>query len=329
MKHAIGFALLLPILASANDSVGGVKAGGIVLRNTDAIAMKKEVLTVNHRLISVDYEFVNESAKDIDETVVFPLPPYPATQQPYETYYGQPAGFAITVDGRNVGFHTVVQAFLNGVDVSAQLRQFGLSDAQIAYNASFDQQLKVAALSTQQQRQLVRHKLIAEGPTGETGPAWEVRVSYVWQQKFPANKTVRVHHAYRPFVAGGPGESGMGADTAKRYCADPDFLKSWKKLAVRVGGPDGDYLNPAKVAYILKTGNNWKRGIEDFTLNIVKSDPSELISLCFPGTFNKIDARTYQVRLRNFRPASDLDVYFGNVNPSDDSNEGRMPLIRR
>ena len=87
-------------------------------------------------------------------------------------------------------------------------------------------------------------------------------------------------------------------------------------------------LGGAKASYILKTGNNWKRGIEDFTLNLVKQDPSELISLCFPGTVNKVDARTYQVHLKNFRPASNLDVYFGNV-ASPSGNDGKMPIMRK
>jgi hypothetical protein len=33
------------LLASANDGIGAVSAGGIVFGKTDAIAMKKEVLT--------------------------------------------------------------------------------------------------------------------------------------------------------------------------------------------------------------------------------------------------------------------------------------------
>ena len=39
----------------ANDGVGQVAIGGIVFGKTDAIAMKKEVLNVRHRKISVDY----------------------------------------------------------------------------------------------------------------------------------------------------------------------------------------------------------------------------------------------------------------------------------
>jgi hypothetical protein len=67
------------------------------------------------------------------------------------------------------------------------------------------------------------------------------------------------------------------------------------------------------VSYILKTGNTWKNGIEDFTLNLIKKDPGELISLCFPGGFKKINPTTLQIHLTNFKPQQDLRVYFGNI----------------
>jgi len=324
MKSIIAVALLLPALAGANDGIGGVSAGGIVFGKTDAIAMKKEVLTVSHRLISVDYEFVNESAKDVVETIIFPLPVYTATLLPSPTYYGQPGNFSITVDGKPVDFRTEVRAMLDDEDVTAQLHGVGISDAQIAYHQDFGPQAKAPPLTAKQRQQLTALKLIGTGPSDEQEPLWSIQVNYVWRQKFPAQQRVTVHHAYRPFVTAGPGASGMDAETARRYCADAAFTKRWKRLAAR---NDGQYLNAAQVSYILKTGNTWKNGIEDFTLNIVKQAPEELVSLCFPGTFKKTDANTFQVRLRNFRPTEDLEVYFGNIDPNGEPNDGQMPRV--
>jgi hypothetical protein len=62
---------------------------------------------------------------------------------------------------------------------------------------------------------------------------------------------------------------------------------------------------------------------------VVKSAQAELVSLCFPGAFKKTDAKTYQVHLSNFQPNQDLEVYFGNVEPSDDSNNGLMPVLNK
>lgn len=327
MKYAIA-ALLLPLAtgAAANDGIGAVGAGGIVFRKTDAIAMKKEVLNVGHQWITVDYEFLNESAADVEETIIFPMPGYPVGEQLSETYYGQPGGFKVTVDGKDVPARTAVRALIDGTDVTAELRKAGLSDAQIAYPdfAARRHKIKVPPFTAQQRKQLKAARLLDQGSSGEETPMWDAQVSYVWQQTFPRNRIVRVHHEYRPLVGAGPGESVFDQAAAKRYCADRAFLNSWDKAIT-----SGNGYSAAKVAYILKTGNTWKNGIEDFTLNVVKSAPSELVTLCFPGTFKKVDARTYQVKLRNFRPAGDLEVFFGNPVEAADDTRAELPHLSR
>jgi len=318
--------LLLPVLAQANDGIAGVSAGGIVLRKTDAIAMKKEVLNVSHDLITVDYEFLNESAADVEETIVFPLPAYTAALQPSDTYYGQPDGFSIRVDGKAVPFTSILVALDEaGNDITATLRKVGLTTAQIANTPAFGDTPKVPPLTTQQKRQLHKLALMTnDGPSGPDEPTWRVQVNYVWKQKFPTNQVVRVHHAYQPFVDGGPGAWSVDPDFGRRYCADASFLKARGRIAAR--GGMGDAVPAVFVSYILKTANTWKRGIEDFTLNLVKRKPEELISLCFPGTFRKVDSNTLQVRLKNFQPTQDLDIYFGNVDGSG-GHGGVMPVL--
>ncbi len=333
MKNKITLAIALvtasfPTLVTANDGVAGVSAGGIVFRKTDAIAMKKEVLNVSYGLISVDYEFLNESAQDVEETIVFPLPPYPSATQASDSYYGQPSGFSIRVDGKPVSFTTRLVALFEKKDITSQLKKIGLTEAQIAYNPSFAHSAPAPAptvppLTAAQHQQLRKAGLIGEQFDGEQGQLWDVQVNYVWKQRFPVNTVVRVHHEYRPFTDKGPGASYVDDDFAKTYCADKDFFAAYRKIVKRKGN---EQLNVEKVSYILKTGNTWKRGIEDFTLNVIKGAPDELISLCFPGTFKKINARTYQVRLRNFKPADDLAIYFGNIGAGS-SNDGVMPVL--
>jgi hypothetical protein len=315
-------AALAPGLALANDGVSSVSAGGVVFRKTDAIAMKKEVLNVSQDLISVDYEFVNESSSDVEETMAFPLPVYAAAENPTKTYYGQPDGFTIEVDGKPVGFTTVLVALYAGQAITGELKDLGLTDAQIAFNPAFGPAAKVTPLSPRQRRQLTELRYFGDGKNDDAGPLWDVQVNYVWKQKFAVNKVVRVHHAYRPFVAYGPSEWGM----ERAFCADAAFKKAWARLAAKT---DGRTVLANNLGYILKTGNTWKNGIEDFTLNLIKKEPEELISLCFPGTFKKIDARTLQVRLKNFHPTQDLEVYFGNIADGGYGREGVMPVLKR
>ena len=321
-------ALAWSAMAAANDGIGSVGAGGILFGKTDAVAMKKEVLSVSTDLIKVEYEFLNESARDVEETIFFPLPAYAAGYHGSPTYYGQPQQFSVEVDGKRKEYETTFVAKLDSVDVTARLRQLGLSDAQIAYFPShtpFDR--KVAPLSAPQRKIMLKEGLLAQLYDEEWVPAWTVKVIYLWQQKFPAGKVVRVRHQYAPFVAAGPGASYLGEGDAfeKKYCSDKAFYQSWNRLAARQG--EGGFVNAVWVSYILTTGNTWKNGIEDFTLNLIKGKPDELVSLCFPGTFRKINPTTLQVKLRNFRPQQDLEVYFGNVEGGGE-HDGVAPLIR-
>ena len=50
-----------PIIATANDTVGAVEAGGIEFKKTDEISMEKEVLTISSNLVRVEYEFLNKT----------------------------------------------------------------------------------------------------------------------------------------------------------------------------------------------------------------------------------------------------------------------------
>ncbi|WP_028101411.1 DUF4424 family protein [Pseudoduganella violaceinigra] len=315
-------ALTLPNFALANDGIAAVGVGGIVFGKTDVIAMKKEVLNISHNLISVDYEFLNESASEVEETIVFPLPPYTAAQQGSETYYGQPDGFSIRVDGKPVAFTSrMVARSPDGTDITAQLKKLGLSNRQIAYTPEFSATSGAVPGFTPAQSKQLRQLNLLDEDTG--APTWQVEVNYVWKQKFPARQIIRVHHDYRPFVAAGPGESRMGEGFAQTYCTDQSYLKA----RARIENKENAYFDTRNVSYILKTGNTWKRGIEDFTLNIIKRRPEELVSLCFPGTFKKIDAHTYQVHLSNFHPTKNLEVHFGNIEGGQDENAGVMPVL--
>lgn len=57
---------------------------------TDAVAMRREVLEVSWQRIRVDYEFVNESGREVTLPVVFPLPLYGPAGPSY-AWTGQPS----------------------------------------------------------------------------------------------------------------------------------------------------------------------------------------------------------------------------------------------
>ena len=326
MKNILLAGLLLPGLAQATEAVKGVPVGGIVLNNTDRIGLKKQVLNISRASVSSEYELLNESTMPLEETITFPLPEYAVAKLPAGAYYGEPAGLTITVDGKPAPFKTLLVARMKDSDVTSQLRKLGLTDAQIAYHPAFGVELAYNPLTPAQEQQLAKLKLW----TAVTGPAWTVQPTYMWKQKFPVKQVVKVQYAYRPFVTRGAAGAGVPAvepDFAARYCADKAFMGAYKKAGAKSGK---DAVDGNHVHYLLKNGNAWKNGIEDFTLNVSKLNPGELLTLCFPGRPPKPRAKTFQFRQANFRPNQDLDIYFGNLGAGQVKHgSGVMPTLNR
>lgn len=327
----ISFVSLLSLPVMANDGIGSVATGGIILGKTHDIAMKKEVLNVGWSKISVDYEFLNESDTDKTENIVFPLPRYGANYGYSDAYYGEPNEFSILVNQQKVNYHTHIEAYLKNKNITQELKQIGLTDEQIAFfpNASpFD--VKVKNFNKEQLKALkAKNYLTDETSDSQLAPAWEVQVSYIWSQTFPHGKTLKVHHEYQPFIATGPGFYVVDSNFPEKYCADKAFMKKLDSLAQ--GEKGSQFLPAAYVSYILKTGNTWKNGIEDFTLNLKKEKPNEIVSLCFPGEFKKLDTNTLQVHLTEFKPEQDLNVYFGNIdiNEKNYNSNAIAPKIKQ
>lgn len=320
-KFLISTLTILSFSVYANDGIGYSSGGGIILGKTDSIAMKKEVLNVSYKKISVDYEFLNESNKVLEEIIIFPLPIYTADFEMSDAYYGEPNNFLIQVNGKSVSYKTQIKAMIEDKDITKSLKKIGLTDEQIAYfpiNSPFN--IKVKKLTDNQLKELIENNFL----DNETNiPLWSVESAYIWKQIFNPGELLKVHHQYTPFVAAGPGFSYIQEDTIKDFCMDKSFIKSVDKLmSIK------NYVPAYQVSYILKSGNSWKNGIEDFTLNLNKESSDELISLCFPGDFKKINSKTLQLHLTNFKPTNDLLVYFANYNDEKNSLEVKKKPIK-
>ena len=316
----------MPVLALASEGMGGVPVGGIVLNNTDRIALKKQVISISRSMVSADYDLLNESPAELEETITFPLPEYKVREEA-GVYSGEPNGLMITADGKPVPFKTLLVAKFKDAAVTNQLRKIGLTEAQIVYNPGFGLELAYNPLTPAQIQQLSKLNLWSKNAAGVPGPAWSVQISYAWKQKFPVKKIVHVQHVYRPFVASGPATGEAQPDFAAKYCADKAFMGAWKKAKGKAGNPtvEGNHVH-----YLLKSGNAWKNGIEDFTLNVSKLDASELLTLCFPGGARRPEAKTFQFHQANFRPKQDIDIYFGNIGEAKVKNSaGIMPTLNR
>lgn len=130
--------------------------------------------------------------------------------------------------------------------------------------------------------------------------SWSSQVIYSWKQTFKANSLTKIHHEYKPLVGGSvalyPDEYNQ------QFCMDKQFKQGLKKASAE-NSPF------SALGYILTTGANWAKPIENFKLTIER-DKNELVSFCWDGPVKKISPTQFQMIKTKFVPKQDLDVIF-------------------
>lgn len=128
-------------------------------------------------------------------------------------------------------------------------------------------------------------------------------ITHHWEQTFPAGKTVKISHSYKP-ASGGMAMFYPNAEAVKQYCIEPS-LRRW--LEANDDTAKGKFVSSTNVDYILTTANSWRGNIGKFRLTVKKSDPEEKVSLCADG-IKKVDATTFVWEQHNFQPQQDLHI---------------------
>lgn len=333
MKIIISVLLLMVSFTSqrsfANDGFAALGVGGVTIAKTDKIAIKNEILDISCDKIKVNYEFINESDRDESALIMFPLPPYPAS--PHESgiiSHGQPSGFSIKVNGKSVTYDTEVKATLKGRDVTKELKSAGLSIKQIArfpFDINKDHEFELK-MSKSQVDTLAKNGLI---DTVHRIPLWDTNVTYVWQQKFPAKTIINVEHMYHPFSGGGSDGGYTPYRDVSEFCLNDQQINELKNLYSKKKNLDSwGQVSGTIVKYILTTANSWKDGIRDFKLRVHTKSKDEIVSLCFPSKINKVSDTLYETHVENFKPNTELSVYFGNAKACGSNGYGEPPHFR-
>jgi hypothetical protein len=332
LAGALGFGT-----AHADDGYVQLGLGGVVnFSRTEQVRMEREVLDVSPERVRVALTFVNTTGRELTLPVLFPLPRYSA-RRPSFAWAGEPQDFQIHANGQPLGYRTLVKALdcsrAHGQracrDVTRVLRSAGLTNTQIAFypmDSPFREApgfIAPARLSPEQVRTLLRRGLLLnkDAPGDELPyPVWEVELSYLWLMHFPARRPLEVVHEYRPFASGG--SIGYVSDESvlrEEFCADDATVAAWRALPSHgVYVSAGTHAMPGTVVdYILTSANTWQGPIRDFTLRLHKTDPAELVALCFPATPEPLDSRTLTVQLRDFTPQRELHILFMNAPEQD------------
>ncbi|MGX9572123.1 DUF4424 domain-containing protein [Mesorhizobium sp. f-mel] len=318
----------------ANDSIAELGTGGLILSRSDAIAMESEDLYISPEKVTVDYVFRNNTDKDVDAIVAFPMPDIegdpnemPAIPDGQSDNF---LGFEVTIDGVAAKPQLEQKAFALGIDISADLKAqnvplYPFGDAARAALAKLPQAVADDWVD--------RGIIIEDTPDDGSGmntvyvPFWQLRSTYWWRSTFPANKAVHVAHRYKPSVGGTSSVSffydgqfqGQYAAYKTRYCMDGTFENAIRKAAKN--NPDGTpkYFEN-RIAYILTTGGNWATGaIGKFKLTVDKGDPKNLVSFCGENV-RKVGPTRFEMTAENFYPEHDIDILL--LVPSDDGGSG-------
>lgn len=179
------------ISAYANDSTAAVGVGGITLLKSDEICMVKEVLAIAPSKISVQYQFLNESDKDIKNTIAFPTPSYTVKSLEYDDPNNHSLGpFHTLINGQEVPTFIYRRALRGDVDITNELRKIGLTDTQIFENFALcvkptnsdeNPEYEYCGLTPQQVDLLNKKKL----------GGWRVDETALWEYVFPAKKQLK------------------------------------------------------------------------------------------------------------------------------------------
>jgi hypothetical protein len=315
-----GAAVLFVSQGNANDSSAALGASGVVLTQTADIRMAREDLYVSPHKIRIRYEFVNDSAKDIDTVVAFPLPDIDTRRfyvEPLGTVTDDPinfVGFSVVADGQRVTPNVEQRAFYKDKDVTAIL-----ASAQIPVNVVSGKDVQFMLHLSPTQVKILESADLGdhESGDGET-PHWIIRTKFWWKQSFPAGKTVVLEHSYQPvtgqtffigqYVGTKPDEDG--AAYFKNYCIDAGTRKAIaSRIASKTGNPDDSGAMIAFATdYILMSGNNWKGPIGHFHLTLDKEKPDNILSLCWDGNLKKTKPTTFEESRENFGPTQDIKL---------------------
>nr|WP_180162988.1 DUF4424 family protein [Acinetobacter sp. YH12069] len=259
--------------------------------------------------IKVDYQFKNLSNKDVTETVLFPLP---KVENFFESDFANTEkllkSFKVQVNGKTIQPEMHVRTFIQKnaktapIDMTESFKQCGFTEKNML-NPWSRQDVEYETFETKLRRckNVALQKVLPKDPNETI--SWSSQVIYSWKQTFKANALTRVQHQYAPLVGGSvalyPDEYN------KSYCMDQNFKAGLRKAK-------SQHAPFQALGYILKTGANWAKPIQDFKLTIER-DAGELVSFCWAGKVKKISATQFQMVEKNFVPKQDLDIIFVHV----------------
>ncbi len=330
LRYIALFALLHTGSMKADDGAASIAAGGLVFKRETGITMAKEVLNISLRKVSVDYEFRNNTDAEIVTEIAFPVPPYRygnTEREPEEQGFDD---FHLTVEGKPVAFQSEIRATVGSKDVTEILGRYHLDAATFSHAGVDGVLADLSNLSPAQRANLIRIGVLKPismlSGTTSVYPAWTVVKKYYWTQVFPARGVVHIHHEYTPVIGSQlmPSEYITSTEQAINqqdvpYGMDPAAQRYLRKTVASfclsapaerlLAGKSGMYAFNW-IDFILTTANTWRQPIEDFTLNVERTDIKDAVSFCWDGPVERADTSHFRAHAVDFVPSNELRIGF-------------------
>lgn len=300
MKNKLILFLSLILFCSFANAItpGKITSDGEVkLKKSKNIQLLQESLNITNNLITTNYTFENQSDKNIEETIVFEIPVNFAGGKDFK--------FKLWVDGDEKKTKEYMEVFLKEVNITKYLKNTFVSNLKgFDLNKLSDKNAKklkeLGAISDHDGTCWKRYDdMILEvdcpkiKPKYTTEGSWQKKYYVYWTQKFPANKTIQIKHQYDPQ---GYVQEEMTFAYRKKYR---------EKLAYDYKALNGDYRILSLIDYKIKTSNNWKGNIKDFSLSV--EAPSRAI-INFEGKEIITKDKLFSIDLEDFSPTKNLNI---------------------
>jgi hypothetical protein len=307
----------LPFAAVADDGAASLATGSIVFTHIAPVRMKAEDLYVSPVKVRVRFEFANDTEKDFETVVAFPLPDIDVGNYWTEalgTITDDPVnfvGFTARVEGAPIHFQVEQRAISikTKQDVTTLIKKAGLPVNMLtpSRTGAFYKLLK--SLPPAKLKKLIDAGALDPGWQGLPGyPYWTMQTRFFWTQRFPAHKTVMIEHSYQPISGSYNSASYFTEDRAGApFCVDAPTRADIQTLV-----HTHDKAQSSSVArytdYILKTAKTWNGPIGRFHLTLDKLKPENVLSLCWDGSLKKTGPTTFEFTRTNFTPVRDINL---------------------
>ncbi len=314
-------ALIATAPAIADDGSASLAAGGIVFTKNIAVRMAAEDLYISPKQVRVRFEFVNDTAKDIETIVAFPMPDIDlralsdvysvgATTDDPRNF----VGFKAAVDGKPIVFKAEQRAFVGGKDVTQTITATGLPINVVKGGYKI-----FKTISPVNRKGLTDAGILYHDPVADEYIAqWLVRTRFYWTQRFQTHETVVIEHSYQPVSGVGlfPEDwawGGFNNKFVRSQCINPHIADDVAALAEprrkAIKGPQpASVLSAWWTNYILTTANTWSGPIGRFHLTLDKLKPDNVLSLCWDGELKKTGPTTFESVRTNFSPKQDIHM---------------------